>query len=110
MANRVNKALTYFIRAFLLTAVALTAACSNDVVDLNDPVAVYENYCFACHDSGAAGAPLLGNKAYWQQAQSNKSRLYQNTVQGIRAMPAKGTCLSCNEEQLNTVVDWMLKQ
>lgn len=98
-------------RVFLcLSFCGLMAACSNDAVNLNDPAAVYGNYCFACHDTGAAGAPLLSNQAFWQQSVNDKARLYESTLKGVRAMPAKGTCLSCSDEQLKQVVDWMVQQ
>ena len=52
---------------------------------------VYKAACAACHDSGAAGAPKLGDKAAWApRIGQGYETLVKNAVQGIRAMPAKG--------------------
>ena len=52
---------------------------------------VYKAACAACHDSGAAGAPKLGDKAAWApRIGQGYETLVKHAVQGIRAMPAKG--------------------
>ncbi|MGZ8320598.1 MAG: c-type cytochrome [Telluria sp.] len=53
--------------------------------------AVYTANCAACHTSGAAGAPKLGDAAGWgaRLAQSYDT-LVKHAIEGIRAMPAKG--------------------
>lgn len=111
MMVRTQKALVkLFVRAFLcLSVVGMLAACSREP-DFNDPAVVYNTYCFACHDTGAAGAPLLSDQAFWQAAAKDKARLYQNTLKGVGAMPKKGTCFSCSDQQLQQTVDWMLQQ
>ena len=96
--------------AFLCLAVLLLNGCDRDQVNLDNPQAVYENYCFACHDTGAAGAPRLDQAEFWNATSANRDRLYSSTIKGIRAMPKKGTCLSCTDEQLKQTVDWMLEQ
>lgn len=96
--------------AFLCLPAMLLNGCSRDEVNLNNPQAVYDNYCFACHDTGAAGAPRMDQAAFWQSAADQRERLYNSTIKGVRAMPKKGTCLSCSDEQLKQVVDWMLEQ
>ena len=112
MLARIEKALVgYPAKAFFFLSLFISiSGCSNDGVDLNNPAEVYGSYCFACHDTGAIGAPLLSNQAFWKKASSDMPRLYQITLQGIDAMPAKGTCLKCSDEQLKQVVDWMVQQ
>lgn len=111
MVYQTNKALNqYLIRALLLLSLSLLGACSEQGIDLDNPEVVYQNYCFACHDTGAAGAPRLSDHAFWQQAGNHTQRLYKSTLKGVRAMPAKGTCLSCTDQQLTQTVDWMLQQ
>ncbi|MDX1695747.1 MAG: c-type cytochrome [Ketobacteraceae bacterium] len=92
------------------TTVALLAGCGQSGVDLDSPAAVYDNYCFACHDTGAAGAPTLEQSEFWKLAANEETRLYRNTLKGIRAMPRKGTCLACSDEQLKQTVDWMVER
>lgn len=67
------------------------------LVDANAPRvlqtgdAVYAAVCAACHDSGAAGAPKLGDNASWTQRLSQGyDTLVKHAIEGIRAMPAKG--------------------
>jgi cytochrome c5 len=93
-----------------IMAVLGLTGCSDGPVDLSSPADVYNNYCFACHDTGAAGAPRLDQVEFWQQVAGETERLYQNTLKGIRAMPRKGTCLACSDDQLKQTVDWMLEQ
>jgi cytochrome c5 len=53
--------------------------------------AVYKAVCAACHDSGAAGAPKLGDAGAWSaRIAQGQSTLVSNAIKGIRAMPAKG--------------------
>ncbi len=53
--------------------------------------AVYAAVCAVCHDSGAAGAPKLGDKAAWgARFAQGYDTLVKHAVEGIRAMPAKG--------------------
>jgi cytochrome c5 len=67
------------------------------LVDANAPRvlqagnAVYAAVCAACHDSGAAGAPKLGDNASWaQRIAQGYDTLLKHAIEGIRAMPAKG--------------------
>jgi cytochrome c5 len=53
--------------------------------------AVYTAVCAACHGSGAAGAPKLGDAGAWAaRIKQGYDMLVQHAVQGIRLMPAKG--------------------
>ncbi len=67
------------------------------LVDANAPKvlqagnAVYAAVCAACHDSGAAGAPKLGDSGAWSARLSQGyETLVKHAIEGIRAMPAKG--------------------
>ncbi|PIE41306.1 MAG: hypothetical protein CSA49_04150 [Gammaproteobacteria bacterium] len=111
MRIAVHKALAAItVRAFLSALILCVSACSNDTANLNDPAVIYGDYCFACHDTGAINAPLLSDQAFWKNASSDMPRLYQVTINGYQAMPAKGTCVTCSDEQLKQVVDWMVAQ
>lgn len=67
------------------------------LVDANAPrvlqsgSAVYAAVCAVCHDSGAAGAPKLGDNAAWaQRFAQGYDLVVKHAIEGIRAMPAKG--------------------
>ena len=52
---------------------------------------VYLAVCAACHDSGAAGAPKLGDNAAWgARLSQGYDTVIKHAIEGIRAMPAKG--------------------
>ena len=52
---------------------------------------VYGMVCSACHGSGLAGAPKLGDAAAWApRIAQGYETLVSHAVNGIRAMPAKG--------------------
>ena len=52
---------------------------------------VYKAVCAACHASGAAGAPKVGDASAWApRIAQGYETLVKHALQGIRAMPAKG--------------------
>jgi cytochrome c5 len=71
---------------------------------------VYDTKCAACHASGAAGAPILGDAAAWEpRIAKGIETLYDNAWNGIDAMPAKGLCMDCTREELDNAVDYMIE-
>lgn len=72
---------------------------------------VYNAVCVACHGTGAAGAPKVGDKAAWQsRADQGIDTLVSHATSGLRAMPPKGTCADCSEDELKGAIEYMLKQ
>ncbi|CAA0078968.1 Cytochrome c-555 [BD1-7 clade bacterium] len=71
---------------------------------------IYDGKCVACHASGAAGAPKLGDAAAWTAriAQGNDA-LYSNAINGINGMPAKGLCMDCSDDEIKATVDYMVE-
>lgn len=83
------------------------AAASSDF----DPQAVYNQNCMACHMTGAAGAPKLDDDAAWEERLAKgMDAVMTNVYNGIGAMPARGLCMSCSDEDLRAVVDYMVSQ
>lgn len=71
---------------------------------------VYNAACMACHASGAAGAPKYGVKADWTpRIAKGLDTLYSNSIGGIGAMPAKGLCGNCSDDEIKAAVDYMVK-
>ena len=63
----------------------------NEVRQLQSGEAVYAAACLACHDSGAAGAPKLGDKGSWApRIAQGFDKLTEHAIKGLRGMPAKG--------------------
>jgi len=72
--------------------------------------AVYEASCAMCHDSGAAGAPTLGNKAEWAKVlKKGIKKVYANGINGINAMPPKGGT-SISDAEFKSVVDYIVNK
>lgn len=70
----------------------------------------YQASCFACHGTGAAGAPKLGDKGAWKAriAQGN-STLYKHAIGGFKGMPPKGGS-SLSDSAMKAVVDFMVSE
>jgi cytochrome c5 len=69
----------------------------------------YEGACMACHASGVAGAPKLGDKAAWAaRAKGGKDALYASSLKGKGAMPPKGGNTSLADADVKAAVDYML--
>ena len=76
-----------------------------------DAAGVYQMNCFACHGSGAAGAPMLGDSDAWdERLAKGMDAVMANVINGIGAMPARGICMSCSDDDLQQVVEYMLAQ
>jgi cytochrome c5 len=58
---------------------------------LQSAEAVFTAICSACHTSGAAGAPKVGDAGAWApRIAQGYDTLLKHAIEGIRAMPAKG--------------------
>jgi len=70
---------------------------------------VFNTVCFACHKTGAAGAPMFGDKAAWApRIKQGLDTLHKHAMTGIRAMPPRGTCSNCSDDELKGAVDYMV--
>ncbi|MDP1931727.1 MAG: c-type cytochrome [Gammaproteobacteria bacterium] len=74
--------------------------------------AQYTQSCAMCHTPGVAGAPRLDNAAEWAARVAAKGRdtIVQNAITGINAMPPRGMCMTCTDENMAALVDYMLSQ
>lgn len=72
--------------------------------------AVYQASCFACHGTGAAGAPKFGDAAAWApRISQGMETLVSHAINGFNAMPPKGGCAACSDEEIGNAVDYMVK-
>lgn len=77
-----------------------------------DGETVYKQSCFACHGTGAAGAPKLGDKADWQpRLAQGKDTLYKHAIEGFTGakgmMPPRGGNASLADADVKAAVDYM---
>ncbi len=76
-----------------------------------DAEALYTAKCFACHGTGAAGAPILGNAEQWApRIAQDKETLYSHAIGGFNAMPPKGAAMDLADEQIKAIVDFMVSK
>ena len=72
---------------------------------------IYQASCQACHVAGVAGAPKLGDKAAWApRIAKGNDALSSSVMNGLNAMPPKGGCMSCSEDELRAAVDYMVAE
>lgn len=100
-------------------AIASTAAApasdaaAAPVVASSPGEAAYNKVCFACHDTGIAGAPKAGDKAAWEAriAQGNDT-LHKHAIEGFQGqtgmMPPKGGATDLSDDDVKAAVDFML--
>lgn len=70
---------------------------------------VYNQYCGTCHGAGVAGAPVFGDVAAWEpRIAKGLDTLWEHTRNGINAMPPKGTCMNCSDDELRNAMDYMV--
>ena len=73
--------------------------------------AVFDANCQACHATGVAGAPKLGDKAAWApRIGSGAAALQTSALKGKNAMPPKGGNLSLSDADVKAAVDYMVAQ
>ena len=96
---------------YSIILITLSASSSTLVADEVDPAAqIFQETCSVCHGTGVGGAPRPGATADWERRiTSDIDDLYYNTIDGLGAMPPRGTCMSCTDDQLKAVVDYMIK-
>ncbi|CAD5375862.1 Cytochrome c5 [Pseudomonas sp. OF001] len=79
---------------------AVAAAAGGGARSADDVVA---KYCGACHSAGVLGAPKIGDAADWKARASERGgidALLKSAIAGRNAMPPKGTCADCSDDEL----------
>jgi len=75
------------------------------------PEQVYNTACMACHSSGAAGAPKIGDIADWSPriAQGNDV-LFEHATKGFKGMPPRGGSSQLSDEDISAAVTYMVER
>ena len=90
-------------------AAAATAASAAAPAAARSGEAVYNASCLACHTTGAAGAPKLGDAAAWaSRIAAGKDALMANAINGLNAMPPRGACANCSDDEIMAAIDYIL--
>jgi cytochrome c5 len=74
-----------------------------------DGKTTFDSVCTACHSTGAAGAPKLGDKAAWApRIAQGKATLYNSALKGKGAMPPKAGNPALPDDAVKAAVDYMV--
>jgi cytochrome c5 len=69
----------------------------------------YDTACMACHATGAANAPKLGDKAAWApRIKAGADALYASALKGKGAMPPKGGNATLTDADVKAAVDYLV--
>ncbi len=69
----------------------------------------YDTACMACHATGAANAPKLGDKAAWApRLKTGAEALYASVLKGKGAMPPKGGNAALSDADVKAAVDYLV--
>lgn len=76
-----------------------------------DGEAIYNKACVACHSTGVAGAPKVGDKAAWEpRLAQGLDGLVASALKGKGAMPPKGGQMSLTDDDVKSSIQFMLEK
>lgn len=71
---------------------------------------IITKHCSACHATGVLDAPKIGDTAAWKKRadeQGGLDGILAKAISGINAMPPKGTCADCTDDELREAIQKM---
>lgn len=69
----------------------------------------YKSTCAVCHETGVGGAPKFRNAGDWgPRMAAGIDEMLKIAIQGKGAMPPKGTCMQCSDEELKMAIEYMI--
>ncbi|MGF1911239.1 cytochrome c5 family protein [Vibrio kasasachensis] len=75
-----------------------------------DGATVYGTFCTACHSTGISGAPKTGDAGDWSpRIAQGRDVMNNHAIVGFNAMPAKGTCMDCSDDEIIAAIDHMIE-
>jgi cytochrome c5 len=102
-----------FIKVAATTAPAANAAAGGAMHPGGEKV--FKSVCFMCHQTGAGGAPILGNKSDWApRIAKGKPTLYKHALEGFTGnngmMPSRGGNPGLKDDEVKAAVDFMVSK
>lgn len=86
-----------------------SAAQSADSSEPRSGEEVYNQACAACHAGGVLGAPKKGDAGDWEERiAKGMDVLLDHSINGFNAMPPRGGCGSCSDEEVEAAVEHMI--
>jgi len=91
--------------------VCVGAECGGAAVAPAEPRSgeeVFGAACTACHSMGVLGAPKKGDTAAWdERLAKGMDATLKNALNGLNAMPPKGNCANCSDEEILAAIKYM---
>lgn len=87
---------------------AVTAAAAGAGARSADDIVA--KHCNACHGTGLLDAPKIGDTAAWKARADHQGGLdgiLAKAITGLNAMPPKGTCGDCSDDELMKAIKKM---
>ena len=83
------------------------AASASGATASRTPDQLYQGACQACHATGAAGAPKMGDPGAWvERVSKGLDALIEAAINGVGGMPPRGGS-QYSDEQMRAVVEYM---
>ncbi|MBN7797095.1 c-type cytochrome [Parahaliea mediterranea] len=72
------------------------------------PMEKYNKSCAVCHNTGAANAPKTHDVEAWKpRLDKGVDALVQSVNSGLNAMPPKGMCFDCSDDEYKALIEFM---
>lgn len=96
----------YTILGLLIGLVANVCAA-----DAPNGKSIYDRSCAACHSTGAAGAPKLGDVTAWApRIKTGEAALFTSATKGKGVMPPRGGNAALSDLEIKAVIGYMIAQ
>ena len=93
----------------LVSASIAAAALFGMMPSAQADIKTYRTSCNACHGSGIAGAPKVGDKVAWKaRIAQGMDTLNKHAIKGFKGMPAKGGRANLTDAQVKSAVKYMV--
>lgn len=74
-----------------------------------DGKSIYQSACFACHGTGAAGAPKFGDSGAWgMRIDKGMDTLVNHAINGFKGMPPRGGNSALSDEEVKAAVKYIV--